>query len=212
MPINSVVVPFLRHGGTLPDNEPDQLSLEQLLPDLNIGRGPEHAEYKTVVSVVFAALRAAYNTLPAAALDGQDAPELSCRPRGDDFDYDADDVTHRGGGHRRRPSNNRDARRGTRNHSRRCSVGHSSSSSANKYRQHPVATSAPPPVIARDVTPHLADVSGRLLRISDSGTSDHPLSSISARSLAAAAAAEQHADAQKAAAVARKDENTCRWM
>lgn len=206
MPINSVVVPFPRHGGTLPGNNPGRLSLEKLLLDLNIGHGPEHAGYEAAVFAVFAALRAAYKTDPAAASDDWDAPEPSCHRRDDDFDDDdTDDVNRRGGRQRRRPSNNRDARRGTRGHSCKRPRRHSSSSSANKYRQRAAGTSGPPSVMARQFTPHLADVSGCLLGIIDSDSLDRLLSSTSARSLAAAAAAKQLADTQKAAADARRE-------
>ena len=73
---------------------------------------------------------------------------------------------------------------------------HSSGSSSTQPRHSSLSRSAPPSAVARQVTPHLADASARILGINNDSDSDdpsQPLSSTSARSLAAATAAKQQA-------------------
>ena len=70
-----------------------------------------------------------------------------------------------------------------------------------QHRNSSSGRSAPPSAVARQVTPHLADASARIVGIdngSDSDDPSQPLSSTSARSLAAATAAKQQAAARTA--------------
>ncbi|CAN0023591.1 unnamed protein product, partial [Sphacelaria rigidula] len=64
LPVTGVIVPFLQQGGQLPRNDPGALTIERIVFYLTIGTGDARSQHETAVAALFAAMRAARNTLP----------------------------------------------------------------------------------------------------------------------------------------------------
>lgn len=195
-----MVVPFLRQGGTLPNNDPSLLFV-RTVSTVHVHRsGTGSAGLPRRSHHTYTAVRAADGISTSGKDDGVD-PRSECRRDGDDFD----DTDH-GGDHRRRrnggsgpppgPRRQHPSRQmgcGTRGNNRNRGAG-SSISSSGKAR-HRTDRALPPlqaiMAISRQVTPRLADFSGNLLGASGSHSSLRPLFSTSAKSLAAAVAVKE---------------------
>ncbi|CAM9936854.1 unnamed protein product, partial [Sphacelaria rigidula] len=147
LPVTGVIVPFLEQGGQLPRNDPGALTIERIVFYLTIGTRDTRSHYETAVAALFAAMRAARNTLPP----DNDGTWITPHPprhrrRDDDSDDDHPGATPRRGHGTPRSTNN--GRRTTRGSHKRS--GHQSSgSSTSRSRQHTSTRSMRPSPVVR---------------------------------------------------------------